>query len=148
MLRTNPCTFKRAAAQWGLTGKPCTAAKLIVNVRTGSLPDIAAALPNVCFTSKRTSPNTFVMSAKCQKQKSRLGNPAQRPTEFSATPRHVPLTALMQFAAPHQALGDVGCLQRRAFGRRVGREITGNRDEDVPALVSIAPCGELPDSSL
>jgi hypothetical protein len=38
----------------------------------GSLADIAASLPNVCFTpQKRTSFSTIVMSALCQKQTSR-----------------------------------------------------------------------------
>ena len=54
----------------------------------------------------------------------------------------------MQLATPHQAAGDVGCLQRRAFGRRMGRQIAGNRDEDVPAFVRVPPRAELPDSSL
>jgi hypothetical protein len=39
----------------------------------------------------------------------------------------------MQLAAPHQAPRDVGGLQRRAFGRRMGGEIAGDRNEDVPA---------------
>ena len=30
----------------------------------------------------------------------------------------------------------------------MGRKIAGNRNEDVPALVTIAPRGELPDSRL
>src|SRR4029077_10743752 len=30
----------------------------------------------------------------------------------------------------------------------MGREIAGNRNEDVPALVGVAPRGELPDSRL
>ena len=54
----------------------------------------------------------------------------------------------MQLAAPHQAAGDVGRLQRRALGRRMGGEIAGDRDEDVPALVGVAPDGELPDPRL
>jgi hypothetical protein len=54
----------------------------------------------------------------------------------------------MQLAASHQAAGDVRRLQRRAFGRRVGGEISGDRDEDVPALVGVAPNGELPDPRL
>ena len=54
----------------------------------------------------------------------------------------------MQLAAPHQAPGDVGGLQRRAFGRRMGGEIAGDRNEDVPALIGVAPDGELPDSRL
>ena len=39
-------------------------------------------------------------------------------------------------------------LQRRAFGRRMGGEISGDRDEDVPALIGVAPKGELPDPRL
>ena len=54
----------------------------------------------------------------------------------------------MQFAAPHQPPGDVGRLQRRAFGRRMRRQIAGSRNEDVAARVGIAPYGELPDSRL
>ena len=54
----------------------------------------------------------------------------------------------MQLSAPHQAPGDVGRLQRRALGRRMGGEISGIRNEDVPALVGVAPDGELPDSRL
>jgi len=52
----------------------------------------------------------------------------------------------MELAAPHQTPGDVRHLQRRAFGRRMGGVISGDRNEDVPALVSVAPDGELPDS--
>ena len=54
----------------------------------------------------------------------------------------------MQFAASHQAARDVGCLQRCALGRRMGGEIGGDRDDDVPALVGITPNGELPDPRL
>ncbi len=46
--------------------------------------------------------------------------------------------SLMQLAASHQAAGDVSRLQRRAFGRRMGGEIAGDRNEDVPALVGVA----------
>jgi len=54
----------------------------------------------------------------------------------------------MQLAAPHQAPGDVGPLQRRSLSRRMGRKIAGNRNEDVPALVGVAPSRELPDPGL
>ena len=54
----------------------------------------------------------------------------------------------MQLAAPHQAERDVSRLQRSACGRRMGGQISGDRNEDVPALVGIAPDGELPDSRL
>ena len=53
----------------------------------------------------------------------------------------------MKLAAPHQALGDFGRLQRRALGRRMGGEIARDRNEDVPALVGVLPDGELPDSA-
>ena len=54
----------------------------------------------------------------------------------------------MQISAPHQAAGDVSRLQRRALGWRMGGEISGDRNEDVPAFISIAPDCELPDSRL
>ena len=54
----------------------------------------------------------------------------------------------MQLAASHQAAGDVGRLQCHAFGRGMGREIAGDRNEDVSASVSVVPFGELPDSRL
>ena len=54
----------------------------------------------------------------------------------------------MQLAAPHQAPGDVSGLQRSAFGWRMRGEIAGDRNEDVPALVGVAPDGELPDPRL
>jgi hypothetical protein len=54
----------------------------------------------------------------------------------------------MQLAAPHQAPGDVGRLQRSAFGRRMGHKVAGDRNHDVPALVSTAPLSELSDSRL
>jgi hypothetical protein len=52
----------------------------------------------------------------------------------------------MQLAAAHQASGDVSRLQRRAFGRRMRRQIAGDRNQDVPALVGVAPNGELSDA--
>ena len=54
----------------------------------------------------------------------------------------------MQISAPRQAPGDVSRLQRRALGRRMGGEISGDRNEDAPALIGVAPDGELPDSRL
>jgi hypothetical protein len=54
----------------------------------------------------------------------------------------------MQLAAPYQAPGDVGRLQRRAFGRGMGRKITRHRNEALPASVSVVPLAELPDSRL
>ena len=54
----------------------------------------------------------------------------------------------MQLAAPHQAPGDVGRLQRRTFGRGMGRKITRHRNEDLPASVCVAPDSELPNARL
>jgi hypothetical protein len=58
------------------------------------------------------------------------------------------LDALMQLAAPYQTPGNIGRLQRRALGRRMRREIAGDRDEDAPAFIRVAPEGELPDPRL
>jgi len=55
---------------------------------------------------------------------------------------------LMEFAAPHQAPGDVGRLERCPFGWRVGCKIASDRNEDVAALVGVAPNSELPDSCI
>ena len=54
----------------------------------------------------------------------------------------------MQVSAPHQAPGDVGRLQRGALSRRMGGEKSGDRNQDVPTLIGVAPDGELPDSRL
>jgi hypothetical protein len=51
----------------------------------------------------------------------------------------------MQLATAHRASGNVSRLQRRAFGRRMRRQITGDRNQDAPALVGVAPNGELSD---
>ena len=55
---------------------------------------------------------------------------------------------LMKLAAAHQPPRDVGGLQRRALGRRMGGEIAGDGDQDVPALVGVAPLAELPHAGL
>ena len=54
----------------------------------------------------------------------------------------------MLLAAPHQAQGNIGRLQRRALGRRMRREIAGDRDEDAPAFIRVALEGELRDPRL
>jgi hypothetical protein len=54
----------------------------------------------------------------------------------------------MQLAAPHQPAGDVGRLQRRAFGRRMRGKIACDRNEDMSASVSITPGSELSNSRL
>src|SRR5437660_337927 len=51
---------------------------------------------------------------------------------------------LMKLTATHEPSGDVGRLQFGAFRRRMRGEITGDSDEDMPALDGIAPLGELP----
>jgi hypothetical protein len=54
----------------------------------------------------------------------------------------------LEIAAPHQALRNAGRLKRRSFGRRMSRKITGDRNQDMPGLVRVAPYGDLPDSRL
>ena len=57
--------------------------------------------------------------------------------DWPASPR---LGSLMQLAAPHQMPGNLGRLKRR--------EIAGDRDEDAPAFIRVAPDGELRDPRL
>ena len=54
----------------------------------------------------------------------------------------------VKLAATHQPAGDVGGLQQRALGRRMGRQIAGDSDEDVPALVAVSPFTKLPNARL
>jgi hypothetical protein len=54
----------------------------------------------------------------------------------------------MQVAHPHQPLSDVGCLQRRALGRRMGSEIARYGDEHASTRFDVAAFVELPDSGL
>jgi hypothetical protein len=54
----------------------------------------------------------------------------------------------MQLSAPHQAPGYVSGLQLCALSWRMGREISGDRNEDAPTLVAAAPSSELADPSL
>src|SRR6516162_4074824 len=55
---------------------------------------------------------------------------------------------LMKLTASHKPPGDVGRLQLGAFRRRMGSEIAGDSDEDVPTLVGIAPLAELPHAGI
>ena len=55
---------------------------------------------------------------------------------------------LMKLTAAHEPLGDVSRLQLGAFCGRVGSEIAGDSDEDMPALVGIAPLAELAHASV
>jgi len=50
----------------------------------------------------------------------------------------------MKLTATHEPLCDVGRLQFGAFRRRMRSEKADDRDEDMPALVGIAPLAELP----
>ncbi len=56
---------------------------------------------------------------------------------YGSAPSHAPslrrFDLLMQLAAQHQAPGDVGRLQRRAFGRGMGRKIARNANPDLSA---------------
>jgi len=54
----------------------------------------------------------------------------------------------MKLSAAHQPIGYVGRLQQSALGWEVGRQIPRNGNEDMPALVAIAPLLELPHASL
>ena len=54
----------------------------------------------------------------------------------------------MKLAAAHQTAGDVGRLQKGPLGWRVGGEITGDSDENVPALIAVSPFSKLPNACL
>src|SRR5258707_7825566 len=55
---------------------------------------------------------------------------------------------LMQLTTEHEPPGDLGGLQRRALGRRMGSEIARDRDEDMPTLLASAPRPELAHAGL
>lgn len=50
-----------------------------------------------------------------------------------------PMSGCVKLTAAHEPAGDVCRLQFGPFGRRMGGEIAGNGDEDMPALVGVAP---------
>ena len=54
----------------------------------------------------------------------------------------------MQLTPAHEPPGDLGGLQRRTLGRRMGSEIARDRDEDVSALLAPAPRPELAHAGL
>ena len=54
----------------------------------------------------------------------------------------------MKFTAARQPTGYIGRLLQRALGREVGRQIPRDRNEDMPALVAIAPLLKLPHARL
>ena len=49
----------------------------------------------------------------------------------------------MKLTAAHEPSGDVRRLQFGPFGRRMGGEIAGDSNKDMPALVGVAPLTEL-----
>ena len=58
------------------------------------------------------------------------------------------LRLAVKFSAAHQPICNVGRLQQRAPGWRVGRQIPRGGNEDMPALVAIAPLVKLPHARL
>ena len=54
----------------------------------------------------------------------------------------------MKLSAAHQPTGYVGRLQQSTPGWEVGRQIPRNANEDMPALIAIAPLLELPHARL
>src|SRR5258707_7095707 len=53
------------------------------------------------------------------------------------------LPSLMKLPAAHEPPRNIGGLQRRTLGRRMGGKIAGDRDQNVPALGAVAPLREL-----
>ena len=49
----------------------------------------------------------------------------------------------MKLSAVHQPTGDVGRLQQRALGRKMGGQIPRDRDKDVSTLVAVPPFAKL-----
>ena len=54
----------------------------------------------------------------------------------------------MKLSAAHQPTGYISRLQQRALGRKVGCQVPRDGNEDVPALVAIAPLVKLPHARL
>ena len=54
----------------------------------------------------------------------------------------------MKFSAARQPTGNIGRLQQRALGWKVGCQIPRDGNKDVPALVAIAPLVKLPHARL
>ena len=50
---------------------------------------------------------------------------------------------LMKLPAAHEPPGNIGGLQPGTLGRRMGGKIAGDGDQDVPALVGVAPFPKL-----
>jgi hypothetical protein len=54
----------------------------------------------------------------------------------------------MKLAAAHQPAGDVSRLQECALSRPMGSQVPCDRNQDMPALVAVAPLAKLPDTCL
>ena len=54
----------------------------------------------------------------------------------------------MKLATAEQALRNIGCLKRRTLGGRMGGKVARRRDQDVAALIGVAPLAELPHACL
>src|SRR5215207_8170240 len=50
---------------------------------------------------------------------------------------------LVKLATAHQALRNIGCLECRALGGRMCCKVARHRDQDVAALIDVAPLAEL-----
>jgi hypothetical protein len=61
------------------------------------------------------------------------------PPRTSTRSRRCLVGLLVQPAAAHEALGDVGGLEGASLGRRMGGEVARDCDQDVAALVGCAP---------
>src|SRR5215469_13080406 len=53
------------------------------------------------------------------------------------------LARAMKLFAVHQPTGDVGRLQQRALGRKMGGQIPRDRNKDVSTLVAVPPFAKL-----
>ena len=53
----------------------------------------------------------------------------------------------VKLPAAHEALGNIGGLQHRTLGRRMGGKIAGDGDQDVPALEPLASCSRAASSA-
>ena len=54
----------------------------------------------------------------------------------------------VQLTPTHQTAGDIGGLQKGPLGRRVGGQIAGDSNENVPGLIAVSPFTKLPNACL
>ena len=71
-------------------------------------------------------------------------------TGAAARPAHSfrRLRLTMKLAAAHQPAGDVSRLQECALSRPMGSQVPRDRNQDMPALVAVAPLAKLPRACL